>query len=439
MKNYIPTALCCLGIIACIAFPAGAQDLAKGYYISNKGDSLSGQFYIGSLKDNVLKFRAPGARNWTKLTPADIREIHGENDLFITTQQVVFQSDTATIFLQRIVHGGYNLYEGAREKQVSLFFFNSQEKPNRIRANPRGLETQFKVFFGACAEQTKAKLQYDKISLVRYFKAMNACAYPGQMPKAQAEKTLRPRFALGVMAGYYVQPAPKFSERRTAVELFHREDYANSNHPIFGISTNFNITPMLGIVAGLNYVNKSLASDSLEAQFDKVYDAINPNTGEPIPANVQFFYEYVSELKMQHLEIPIGIRLRPKPYAKSGPTVAAGLAFSFPLAATFDKSWGTPVRLESPGYLNPKPTLEEGRVSAKTIDFNTPILGVYSGLGWRFQLQQKQEIELMFQYFWTRERATIQYEGLLANSTSNYDMVWHRFQLSAQYYFSFGK
>jgi len=77
VKSYFNTTLYCLGLIACISATAAAKDVAKGYYLSNKGDSLSGQFYIGSLKDNVLKFKAAGADNWTKLTPADIREIHG--------------------------------------------------------------------------------------------------------------------------------------------------------------------------------------------------------------------------------------------------------------------------------------------------------------------------------------------------------------------------
>lgn len=439
MKNYIPTALCCLGIIACMAFPLGAQDLAKGYYISNKGDSLSGQLYIGSLKDNVLKFRTPSARNWTKLTPADIREIHGENDLFITTQQVVFQSDTATIFLQRIVHGGYDLYEGAREKQVSLFFFNSQEKPNRIRANPRGLETQFKVFFGACAEETKAKLQYDKISLVRYFKAMNACAYPGQMPKAQAEKTLRPRFGLGIMAGYYFQPTPTFSRARTITTALSAKGYSNSNHPIVGLSANLNVSRTLGIVAGINYVDKSLSSDTMESKLYRNFDAIHPHTGEPISTGVNYYYRHVFEVNMKHLEIPIGLRLRPMPYSKNGPTIAAGLTLSIPLVTEFDKAWGTPYKMESPWYLSPKPPLEAGIASSPKLELDSPIVGIYLGAGWRKQLPHKNEIEIMFQYIYTKETATVSYGGFLSHIISTQDMVWHRFQLSAQYYFSFGK
>lgn len=285
------------------------------------------------------------------------------------------------------MHGGYNLYEGSREKQVSVFYFDSKEKPKRISVNPRGVETQMKVYFGSCAEKTKAKLLYNKVHLERYFKAMNACAYPGQIPQVQKEKTLRPKFSLGIMAGYYLQPVPKFTF--VSSKLFENAHFSNANHATFGMSANFNLNTALGFSAGVNYVDKSLLSDSLNSFGGKICQAINPNTGEPIPAYLGFFYRHVFSLRMQHLEIPIGVRFRPKSYNKSGPVVVGGLTFSFPLTAKFEKSWGLPYRVESPSYLTPTPSLEEGLWEAGKLQFNTPILGVYAGLGWRRQLNKK--------------------------------------------------
>ena len=66
-------------------------------------------------------------------------------------------------------------------------------------------------------------------------------------------------------------------------------------------------------------------------------------------------------------------------------------------------------------------------------------IGLYAGFGWRRQLNENNELELMFQYFWTRERVRADFGGIYLGRATTFDMVWSRFQLTANYYFLFGK
>ena len=426
------------GIILSTTTPIQAQktDIVSGYYLSATGDSLPGQFYIGNLKDNVLKYKKVGVESWEKLSPKDIQVVRGDNDLYISTQSVVNKEDTALIFIQRILRGGYNLYEGAIENHVNVFFFNSLEKPTLIKVNPRGFEAQFQVYFGKCAEESKVKAQYSREKLLRYFHWMNACAYPGKK-QVKNTKRLQPKFGLGISGGYYLQAAPKFGGA-DPIGL-DKIAFPNPNHAYLGLSANLNLTPTFGIVAGVNYINKTLQSDSLSGSRYSAFLTTNPNTGEPFVAYITFDYRSVIAFKLQYLEVPIGFRIRLKPFVKSAPVVIGGLTFSFPLNVNLDKYWGTPYRVEYPAFVNPPPTVALGKLFVRKIGLDQPVLGLYTGVGWRWQLSKKHEAECMFHYFLSREKIRADVGPNVNNWGSRFDMVWHRFQFSANYYFQFGK
>ena len=417
----------------CTSIQAQSPDIVQGYYISSKGDSLSGRFYLGNLRDNVLKYDPAGGANWKKLTPGEVKAFHGAEGQFVTTYLVVYKNDSMRIFLRRILSGEYNLYEGSRENQISLFFFNARQKPKMIQVNQLGLDIQLRTYIGACAEKTKSGVRYTKESLMRYFREMNQCAHPEEKMVVKKEKPARPRFALGLSAGLAYQPAPGFGNvTYVAVD---KADYSNAVRLVPGLRASFNISPALSIMAGLNFVNNNVESDSLDLQRDVEYDAINPNTGQVTLAYVRFYHRYVYGITLQHLEVPLSFRLCPRPYAKSGLVITAGGSLSFALRAAFDRAWGTPYKLDSPVYLSPKPSLEEGTVNFENMKVDKGIPGLHAGLGWRTQVREKQELEVLSQYFWSRESASF----YIDERPATFDLVWQRFQLTATYSFQLGK
>ena len=426
-KHYLQLLSFVLFLSLCTTIHAQSSDIVQGYYISSKGDSLSGQFYLGNLRDNVLKYDPAGGTNWKKLTPAEVKEVHGKEGQFVTSQLVVYKNDSTRIFLHRIVSGEYNLYEGSRENQVSLFFFNARQKPKMIQVNQLGLETQLRTYIGACAEKTNSTLRYVKGSMMRYFTQMNQCAHPEEKMVVEKTKTPRPRLGLGLSVGMAYQPAPSFSN--VISTSLADADYPSVVRPIPGLRASFNITPALDIVAGLNFVNNNFKSDSLDLKRVVPFDNINPSTGHVSLAYITYYYRYINAVTLKHLEVPLSFRLCPRPYAKSGLVVTAGASLSFALRAAFDHSSVKPYRVDYSPYVNPKPTLEEGTINFGNLKIGKTIPGFHAGLGWRKQFRKKQELETLFQYFWSRDSARV--------NQASFDMIWQRFQLTASYSFQF--
>lgn len=436
MKNYFQAAIIVALLMHCTTFTfAQSIDVANGYYISTSGDSLNGQLYLGSFKDNVLRFKAPGASDWVNVRPEDLKEARGEKDLYITTQVVVFRDDTARIFVRRVLEGGYSLFEGSREKQVVLYFFNSIERPALVKVNPLGLKVQFQTYFGACANRFIPKLKYSKESLLYFLRQVNDCAYPAQASVQPKRKFLQPGFGIGITAGAFYQAPPKFGTR--PYDPMENANFGSSANALGGITATFNVSRTLGLSLGLQYIDKRMAGDSLDIKLTGIYQLINPNTGNTSSVYIDYFYRDPFAFRMKYIELPLSIRFRPRPYNKSGPVVTGGVVLPIPLSVAIKKSWETPYKMVNFQTLDPQPTLENGTFINRQASIEKPLVGVHVGLGWRWELGKHREIELMSQY--TRTKENLYFQLLSTDGKIEYpathNLIWHRFQVVVNYYF----
>jgi hypothetical protein len=407
---------------------AQSADVIPGHYLSTAGDSLSGEFYIGNLKDNLLKFKAPGWTTWKSLLPADVLLVRGARNLYITTKQVVYKGDTSMIFAKRVLQGGYSLFEGSREKQVSLFFINSIERPNLLQVNRTGIATQFQVYFGDCAQKKSKKVRYSLESMQRFIQQMNKCAYPQTVSVKPRVSSIQPNFGIGVTAGYLMQSPPKL-ERMVPV-------YKTGSRPLWGVSGMFNVSRTIGFTIGCNLVTRPLTHDSINTNAYVSFTRTNPQTGHVSSVSVTYLYRSALSLNLRYLEIPLNFRLRPRPFAKSGPVISAGFTYVKPLKSEVLEAWTKPYAFSTFFQLNPAPSVEDGLVVEERIDIKTAGLGVQAGLGWRFELGKHSELELMASYVRTREEISSKFitaRGFRLGAQD--DIIWHRVQLTANYYF----
>lgn len=284
--------------------PAGltaqSSDIIQGYAVLTTNDTLEGEFYIVKIKTNVLRYRKSNDKNWQILPPEKVLTVNGDKGLFFRTHTVVFNTDTSRIFLERIVEGGYTLYEGYTQNQGNLFFFNSKEKPALIKVNPWGIETQVRVYFGACAEQSKVRLRYGRESLIRFIQKMNECAYPNEQEIVLHNK-IKPKLNIGISTGFAYYSKPKIAPK-VGFDFLSNAGLLPSTRPSFGIKGNLLLTSGFGVSAGIHLVDKSFRSDSAGTIFSARYMITNPNTGQPFPLYATFYYNYIFELNLNILK-----------------------------------------------------------------------------------------------------------------------------------------
>lgn len=429
-------------LLSCVFVCANAysqnMDVFNGYYVATSGDTIYGQFYIGQIKLNKLKFKSLSVPGWKDLGTKDVISVHGDNGSFYFTHPATSNAHKDTIFIREIIHGEYSLFEGFKDLFTVYYYINSVSKPNLIRVNPRAVKEQFKVYFGPPAAPFLNAVAYNRTKLMRFINRLNHTIDPGaEQPKA---KSWRPSLNLGLSTvAYYIPPI------KIKSTLIHEYPFRGAVRPTICLSARVNINETFGINVGVSYLNKNAKTDSVASTIERSYFSVHPNTGEPLAAIVKFYYKHDFYLNLQQIEIPIGISINPAAFRKNSPIISLGINLFAPLTFKFKRAWGLPYAFSKPFYLKHQPTLNEGVINPINLSYVKRNHGYYLAAGFLHKISKKKFIEWNFQYSVSTEHFSYWYTAIFLNQATNYvyygdgNITWQRFQLSVGYYFGLGK
>ncbi|MBL7829185.1 MAG: hypothetical protein JNJ57_21300 [Saprospiraceae bacterium] len=422
-------------ILANLAVKAQDPDQARGYCITTSGDSISGILYTGEIWQGVIRIQKTKQNDWLSFKPTDLQKAGRKDGVTFFPHFLVHGKDTLHIFIQQILKGGYQLYEGKSTTLTPLFFLNSKDQPNLTRINERAVEIQLNTYFGDCAKSAKIKPFYEKERLQRFVKVMNDCAYPKQTASQKSIK-IKPYLSGSIYAGANQHTATQFFAYFGDPLRYEGSTFISQPKPTVGLNLFFNINPIVSIFTGAHYILKEAKADSASRFSDRGYPAINPNTGEPYTLYARFFYKYQNHFQAQYLECPIGFRVRLSPLSSQGFQALGGITFSFPISKFKASGWGLPYKVEAPLSLTPKPTLEEARVNDRLFSLKQPQIGLFLGAGWHWKLNKQNSIAAILQFHWAKETVLTALPGGLAGGSGHLDFESKRIQLGIGWEFS---
>lgn len=405
---------------------AQKAEISNGYYISSKGDSLSGQIYFGDIRYNILKFRSSNQDPWTNLSPQLVKVVAGEKELHILSKEIRTSEGAEYIFVQRVLEGGYSLYKANTSKDIALFFVQMPEDKNLVKINPLGYGSQLKSLLDSCGQKLAASnLRYTAESLSRYFVQANQCAYP-DTKKSTIKNKIKPRLGIGLSAMYYnINPT-------VGENTIFSGDYKNVGRFNGGVSVRLQINTAFSFHVGLNYVDKRIKSDSVLLKI-KYYRE------EPgyLPYYDKAYYRFAPDLNFTYWEIPIGFTHSFLPDRKLSPSYSFGFTVQIPNTQKIEHDWGYPICVNSPGQVCFLPPGEVGHISPIWAKANKDArVNFFVGLGLRKTLKSKNEWELRVDYYNQLEKAKAEVSKI---GIANLFMRTSRFQASVNYYFYFKK
>lgn len=399
-------------------------NIVNGYYISTKGDSISGQIDLGKTGGHELRFKSQDEKKWKDLDAMDVKKAGGDNGLLILTGEIRSPQDTEQVFVQKTIGGGYNLYEGKSRKWGTVYYINSKDNPTLLRVNKLGYDTQLKTMFAPCSKQIKLQqLRYSSNYLQRYIAEINRCAYPGE-PPYEYRQPLGSEFSIGLNAFYYSMD-PVVNKDGVAYA-----EYGVVNRPGLALSFRFNITPAFAVYTGLGYVNKNIYSNELVERVDFTVD----KPGIP-PYQAYDYYRFSKQLNYTYLETPLGMSYTLLPYRKWSPDLNFGFTYLHPLAHQVINDYGDPI-CEPCTQPDTGPS---SLYSLRELPVNkTHRINFFGGIALKRQVNAHHQIEMNLGFYRQREVASYITEGNFPRIVS-IDMKTHRLQAGLAYYYLFNK
>lgn len=278
-----------------------------------------------------------------------------------------------------------------------------------------------KALCGDCPAAQKRKPEYDPESLIRYLSAANNCL--------SAETSVRDfteshhiRFGIGPSAFFY-SIHPDVGGLHSSTILLHG-NYAPINKISGGFTARLDLSPYVGLIGGINYVDKSMHSDTLTPL---VY-YLREYPGHPV-YDVNY-YRFKMDMVFKYVEIPFGLTLNLMPYKKIKPFVNLEYAYWFPVKVKMLNEWGYPYK--PPGDWHDIPSGEIGHLKLTGIYNRKSNGGLCISAGLRKKIQRKNELELKFSYFFQKDETTL-FVNLTDSQT--YYKTTNRLQLAVSYLF----
>ena len=411
----------------CLATSLNAQNpnILNGFYISPQGAKVTGTLNIIKWRDNILKFKPNGEKQWRKLNPAEVLEAGTEEGMSILSHRIISGSDTARLFIMKMVGGGYSLYEGKDKRNKAVFFIRPPNKNTLIYLRRLTLALQLQTLFKDCPGNMVVAPEYARTNLIRQVKALNLCTYPEQ-PVIVYDRKVAPKIALGVSAYYYnIKPI--------SLGYHFAELGGNQYHSIQklsgGVMAKIAFTPAIGVSFGINYIDKSMNTDSIVGQI--YYLRTEPGKTPYYSTN---YYKFKNAWTFQYLEIPLIFSYALRPYSRFSPTLSLGPTFLIPIKTQIHTDWGYPFR--PPGTFGDIPSGEVGHITVSSLETKKVNTGFCAAIGLRRHLSKKGELECRLEYFYQKEKARV---GIAKVGTLDWEINSSRLQFSINYCFPLGK
>lgn len=415
-----------LPIICLLAGSLTAQNpnIVNGYYISTKGDSITGQIHLGKTSGDNFYFRDQEQKKWSVLNAGVVARAGGDNGLVIIPREIRTTQDSEYVFVQKMVGGGYNLYEGKASGLGNIYFIRSNDKETMVRVNKLGYEAQLKSMLAPCSQQVEfQKIRYSSNYLKRYVAEINRCAYPNEQPYRYPEPR-GTRFGIG-LSGFYYRINPGVG---TLSSIY--TDYNVINRAGLALALRFDIVPTLAIFTGINYIDKNMHSDSVVERV--VFTVDRP--GMP-PYQAYDYYKYSTELNFKYLELPFGIAYTMLPYRKWSPVFSLGITVQKSVVNQIIKDYGDPV-CQPCAHPDPGPSdfysIQEAP-PGRNFDAN-----FFGGVALRRQFGRHHHLEFNLAYYHQKEASTVVTTGRFP-STNTIFMRTNRIQAGLTYYYFFFK
>ena len=319
-----------------LASSVSAQNpnIVNGYYISTRGDSMTGQIHVGKINGNNFYFKDRGQKTWKNLGAGEVAKAGGDNGLVILPREIRMTQDTEYVFVHKTAGGGYNIFEGKSPILGNVFYINSKDNETLVRVNKLGFDTQLKTMLAPCSRQvTMQKIRYSGNNLERYIAEINRCAYPGEQPYRFNNPT---RFRLGVgLSGFYYRINPVIT---TNDDQPYYGNYLSVNKPGVALTFRLDIIPSFSVFTGITYIDKNMRSDSVVVRIG--YRVNKPG----IPSYEAYdYYKFSAELNFKYVEVPFGIAYTVLPYHKWSPVFSVGVTIQKSVANQLILDYGDPI------------------------------------------------------------------------------------------------
>lgn len=400
-------------------------NIVNGYYISTKGDSISGQIHVGKISGNNFYFRDHGQKTWKNLNAGEVAEAGGDNGLVVLPREIRTTQDTEYVFVQKIGGGGYNIFEGKSPRSGNVYYINSKDNETLVRVNKLGYDTQLKTMLAPCSQQvTMQKLRYSGNNLERYIAAINRCAYPDEQPY----RYRRPSgFRMGIgLSGFYYRIDPVV----TSNDGPYYGNYHSINKPGLALAFRFDIIPSFAVFAGISYIDKNMRSDSL---VERVVFTVDKPGIPPYPA--YDYYKYSAELDFKYVEVPFGISYTMLPYRKWSPVFSIGLTIQKSVTNQLIRDYGDPI-CQPCAHPDPGPP---GLYSVKELPPSKSYeSNFFGGVALRRQFGRHHHFEFNLAFYRQEEASTEVILGLFPR-TITINMKTNRIQTGLTYYYFFNK
>ncbi|HAD13874.1 MAG TPA: hypothetical protein DCF33_15715, partial [Saprospirales bacterium] len=176
--------------------------LEKGYYLSQPDSvKVEGYFHLKEYTFGTIDFYLSEKKDKVKvLRPEDICLIATDKGSVLLP--LMATDGAKSIFIQRIIAAGANLYEGKMDK-ADVYFINTDTKPDILKVNKTSPQAFLSAYLGEkCAPSTP--IRYHKSELVGALNKYGKCmGYPVIKP---SKKPFMLNVSIGLNGTYYNEP-----------------------------------------------------------------------------------------------------------------------------------------------------------------------------------------------------------------------------------------
>ncbi|MEO1259042.1 MAG: hypothetical protein AAFZ15_09590 [Bacteroidota bacterium] len=363
----------------------------QGYYLSPQSDTVFGVFNFDKVPAKKVRFKnSSDERKIGHLTPQDIQLIQCENGLFYQTTTVKQMNESEEIFVERVLAGPIQLYQGVA-KAGKVFFIESDDQEGLISVNRTSPETFFRNYFKDCT--LPQKIGFNINSMEQVILAVHDCRSGGRPPLVPAPKE-KPVFYVGPRANLYTYRA----EITNGLFFFEASDYEARTNIGFGLAAKMELNRRIALNLGLEYQQKEVQSDSIASTFTTAQTIPNDIPGlPPIDALTVYTYRFILRADYAYIRAPFGVEYNFTSHKKSTFSVSFGGAFRY---LTSVNTSPNPLRASRLFSENPvDPPIESGDLDIGFIETDNRLYtDFYGGVGFKTKLKARSMLEILVTY-----------------------------------------
>lgn len=245
------------------------NNLPKGYYINSKGEKIKGFFDLEFVRQNNIKFSEVDKTLSSKKLPIEnvekvVLEKENGDSIVILTQNLVFNGVKERIYIQSLLKGEVNLYQGFSAKENEIFFINSTNLPGIRRINKSDPKSFLSVYFKDC-DKEKWRIEnvyYNATSLTTMIRQLSNCFSTDNQTLVSGSTVsyeFKKAFSVGVNANAGIFN-PSFSS-----DYVDKIFKANSFSGGYGLNLECSLSNRISFSIGFNTsYNRITTTDSIE-------------------------------------------------------------------------------------------------------------------------------------------------------------------------------